>query len=141
MATPYQDRTIKAPALNIGDEIYYDAASQGRLLVKQCADCKKYHHYPRALCPFCFSDKTEWKEAKGTGTIYSFSHVHLALGGYKSWEAEVPFTLVQIQLDEGPRMLSRLVGKAEESVKIGDRVTVAFTEREGETLPYFRRTG
>ena len=121
--------------------VFWDACKEGQLKLQHCQDCDKPFYYPRTACPSCGGTRLEWRQMKGTGTIYSFSHVHLALGGYKSWEAEVPFTLVQIQLDEGPRMLSRLAGKAEESVKIGDRVTVAFTEREGETLPYFRRTG
>jgi uncharacterized OB-fold protein len=121
--------------------VFWDACKAGQLKLQHCQDCGKPFYYPRTACPACGGTRLEWRQMKGTGTIYSYSHVHLALGGYKSWEAEVPFTLVQIELDEGPRMLSRLAGKAEEGVKIGDRVTVAFTEREGETLPYFRRTG
>lgn len=118
-------------------EKFWAACKERQLLLQHCLDCNKPFYYPRTGCPRCGGTRLEWRQMKGTGTIYSFSHVHLALGGYKSWEAEVPFTLVQIELDEGPRMLSRLVGKANESVKIGDRVSVAFTEREGETLPYF----
>jgi hypothetical protein len=73
MATPYQDRKISDPKFNYGDEPFFEAATKGKLLVKFCNDCGQYHHYPRALCPFCFSDKTEWKEATGAGTIYSYS--------------------------------------------------------------------
>ena len=69
MTTPYQDRKIPAPKMNYGDETYFEAATSGKLLLKYCNACNQYHHYPRALCPFCFSDQTEWKESKGTGTI------------------------------------------------------------------------
>ena len=121
-------------------EKFWTACKEGRLMLQHCLACDKPFYYPRTACPRCGATELEWRQMKGTGTIYSFSHVHLALGGYKSWESEVPFTLAQIELDEGPRMLSRLVGKANEAVKIGDRVTVVFTEREGEILPYFKRS-
>ena len=130
MATPYQDRIIKAPTLNIGDEIYYDAASQGRLLVKQCADCQKYHHYPRALCPFCFSDKTEWKEAKGTGTIYTYSVTRRGV--------EVPYCIAYVTLDEGVTMMTNILDCDLDAVRIGQRVKVMFKPAEdGTAVPMF----
>ena len=73
MATPYQDRKIPAPALNEGDAPFFEGAAAGKLMVKYCNDCKQYHHYPRPMCPFCYSTNTEWKQAKGTGTVYSYS--------------------------------------------------------------------
>ena len=73
MATPYKDRKIADPLLNIGDEPYYEAAGQGKLLLKKCAACGEVHFYPRGICPFCLSDKVSWQEAKGTGTIYTYS--------------------------------------------------------------------
>ena len=73
MATQYQERKYRDPALNPGDERYFEAAAEGKLLIKKCNDCGKNHHYPRALCPFCFSDKVEWVQAKGTGEIYTYS--------------------------------------------------------------------
>ena len=57
MTTPYQERAIADPAINIGDENYFEAAAQGRLLVNHCGDCGQTHHYPRPICPFCFSDR------------------------------------------------------------------------------------
>ena len=94
MATPYQERKISPPQLNEGDAPYFEAATQGKLLVKYCNDCKQYHHYPRPLCPFCFSDKTEWREAKGTGTVYSFSITRVP--------GPIPYAIAYVTLDEGP---------------------------------------
>ena len=73
MATPYQDRKLPEPAPNVGDERYFEAAKEGKLLLKKCNDCNELHHFPRAICPFCFSTNLDWVEAKGTGTIYSYS--------------------------------------------------------------------
>ena len=69
MATPYQERKIRDPAVNPGDQPYFDAAGEGKLMIKKCNACGEVHHYPRALCPFCWSDKVEWVQAKGTGEI------------------------------------------------------------------------
>ena len=69
MATPHQERRIPAPALNAENKPFFDAAARGVLLVKHCTACGEYHHYPRAICPHCFSDRTEWREARGTGKL------------------------------------------------------------------------
>ena len=60
-------RKVPAPAVNPENKTYFDAAATGKLLVKCCTACAQYHHYPRTLCPHCFSDKTEWREAQGVG--------------------------------------------------------------------------
>ena len=54
------ERTIPAPPSNPEVQPFFDAAKQGKLLVKRCAACNEFHHYPRAICPFCGSDRTEW---------------------------------------------------------------------------------
>ena len=55
-----------------GTEPYWAGAKAGKLLVKWCQDCKKPHHYPRGVCPHCMSANLEWKEAKGTGEVYTY---------------------------------------------------------------------
>ncbi len=131
MATPYQDRKIPAPQLNDGDAPYFDAASQGKLLVKYCNDCKRYHHYPRALCPFCFSDKTVWKEAKGTGTVYSFSITRAS--------GPIPYVIAYVTLDEGPTMMTNIVECDLDTIRCGQRVRVTFKPTEGgPSVPVFK---
>ena len=97
MATPYKDRKIPDPLMNIGDEHYYEAAGQGKLLLKKCADCGEVHYYPRGVCPFCLSDKVSWHEAKGTGTVYTYSVTRR--GG------PVPYCIAYVTLDEGVSMM------------------------------------
>ena len=53
------ERTLRDPVVGPGDKPYFDAARQGTLLVKRCAQCDAFHHYPRALCPFCLSDDVD----------------------------------------------------------------------------------
>jgi hypothetical protein len=115
-------RTIPAPAINPETQPFWDAAAQGRLLLKQCLACGERHYYPRTLCPFCFSDRTEWLTAAGGGEIYSLSVMRRGAGA--------PFAIAYVTLDEGPRMLTNLVGDLD-AFRIGDRVQLSFQPSEG----------
>lgn len=115
---------IPAPAINAENKRYFDAAAKGVLLIKRCAACGKPHFYPRALCPFCFSERTEWQEAKGTGTVYSYSVTRP--GG--------PFVIAYVALDEGVTMLTNIVECDPQAVRIGQRVRVVFRPADGGTM-------
>lgn len=132
MATPYQQRKIPAPNLNEGDAPFFVGAAAGKLMIKYCSDCKQYHHYPRALCPFCFSDKTEWKQAKGTGIVYSFS-ISRASG-------PIPYAIAYVTLDEGPSMMTNIVETDLDTIKVGQKVQVVFQPTEDAKLavPMFK---
>lgn len=123
MPTDYQDRAIAPPQMNEGDAPYFEAATEGRLLVKYCNSCEKYHHYPRALCPYCFSDRTEWKQARGTGTVYSYSVTRAA--------GPTPYAIAYVTLDEGPSMLTNIVDCDLDSIRCGQKVRVTFKPTQG----------
>jgi uncharacterized OB-fold protein len=130
MATPYQERKIRDPAMNPGDEPYFQAAGEGKLLLKKCNQCGQHHHYPRAMCPFCWSDKVEWMQAKGTGEIYTYTVTRR--GG------PVPYCIAYVQLDEGPRMMTNIVDTDLDTIKIGQKVKVVFKKTEGgQSVPCF----
>jgi len=117
-----QTRKIPAPQTNPENKPFWDAAGEGRLLVKRCRACGEAHHYPRALCPFCFSDDTEWQEASGRGTIYSYSVMR---------RAPVPYAIAYVTLEEGPTMMTNLVDCDFDALRIGQPVKVVFTPTEG----------
>lgn len=120
-------RRIPAPRTLPDTLAYWLAADEGRLLVKRCTDCGEAHYYPRDLCPFCLSPATEWSEAAGTGSVYSFS----SMG-----QGEEAHTLAYVTLDEGPTMLTNLVGAA--AYAVGQRVRVVFAASEGgHAVPMF----
>ena len=130
MATPYQDRKIANPELNPGDKEYFDAAAEGKLMLKKCGDCNEVHHYPRAICPFCWSDKVSWVQAKGTGVIYTYSVTRR--GG------PVPYCIAYVTLDEGPKMMTNIVDTDLDTIKIGQKVKVVFKKSEnGTSIPMF----
>jgi uncharacterized OB-fold protein len=130
MATPYQERKIRDPQMNPGDEPYFQAAGEGKLLLKKCNQCGQHHHYPRAMCPFCWRDKVEWVQSKGTGEIYTYTITRR--GG------PVPYCIAYVQLDEGPRMMTNIVDTDLDTIKIGQKVKVVFKKTEGgQSVPCF----
>jgi uncharacterized OB-fold protein len=130
MATPYQERKIRDPATNPGDQPYFDAAAEGKLMLKKCNDCGEVHHYPRALCPFCWSDRVEWVQAKGTGSIYTYSVTRRG--------APAPYCIAYVTLDEGPKMMTNIVDCDLDTIRIGQKVKVVFKKSEnGTSVPMF----
>jgi uncharacterized protein len=115
-------RKIPAPRVLPEARPYWDAADEGRLLLKRCDACGQVHHYPRDVCPFCMSTDTRWIESGGTGVLYSFS----TMG-----QGEAAFTLAMVTLDEGITMMSNLVGCDPATARIGDRVRVQFQPTDG----------
>lgn len=115
-------RKIPKPMVQAETAAYWQAADEGRLLVKRCSACGEFHHYPRDLCPFCLSDATEWVEAAGTGTVYSYSTIG---------QGDAAYTLAYVTLAEGPTMLTNLVGADPSAFAIGQPVRVVFTPSEG----------
>jgi len=113
-------RKIAKPLVLPDTAAYWQAADSGRLLVKRCTRCGEHHHYPRDICPFCLSEHTEWCEAAGTATVYSYS----TMG-----QGEAAYTLAYVTLDEGPTMLTNLVDGSHWC--IGQRVRVVFAPSDG----------
>ncbi|MCL4744407.1 MAG: OB-fold domain-containing protein [Burkholderiaceae bacterium] len=123
------ERSIPPPILNPEAKPFFDGAAEGRLLIKHCSACGQYHHFPRSLCPFCFSDRTEWREAKGTGSIYSFSVLRRAVP---------PYCIAYVTLDERVSIFTNIVDCDFDAIRIGQRVRVVFKRSgEGASLPMF----
>ena len=124
------ERKIPAPSVNPENKPYFDAAAQGKLLIKKCASCGEYHHYPRALCPFCLSDDVRWTKSAGTGEIYTFSVTRL--------RGMAPYCIAYVRLDEGVTMMANIVDCDLDAIRIGQRVRVLFqTTQGGISVPMF----
>jgi hypothetical protein len=117
------DRKIPAPAVNNESRPFWEAAREGRFLIKRCRACGQAHWYPRLNCPFCFSDQTAWEESPGEGVIYTFSVMHHATSG--------PYAIGYVTLAEGPAVLTNFVGCDLGALKIVQKVKVRFQETEG----------
>jgi uncharacterized protein len=124
------DHKLPAPEPNPETLPFWDAAAQGRLLLKRCRECGELHYYPRAICPFCFSDKTEWQPASGKGKIYSYSVMR---------RAPVPYAIAYVTLVEGVTMLTNIVDCDLDRIRIGQEVRLVFKPTEGgPPVPMFK---
>ena len=124
-----KDRKIASPEPTVGSEAYWEGARNGKLLLKSCTSCKKVHHYPRALCPYCFSDKLEWREASGKGKVYTYSVMR---------RAPEPYVIAYVTLDEGISMMTNIVDCDFDKVRIDQPVKLVFKPSEnGQPVPMF----
>lgn len=115
-------RLPPAPVIFPGDEPFWQAAREGRLLLKHCDRCERSHFYPRVHCPLCGHDETRWREASGRGTVYSYSIVP---------RAPRPTAPVIVELEEGPRLSSVVVDADVHALRIGDAVSLRFVPTDG----------
>jgi hypothetical protein len=114
------------PKINQVDQPYWQGAAAGKLLLQRCKGCGKLQFFPRVVCVDCFSSDIDWVQAAGTGKVHSFTWVRVPRN--PAFKEEVPICYINVILDEGVIMESRLVGKEVEKVKLGAKVKVAFQE-------------
>jgi uncharacterized protein len=133
---------------------HFQAAREGRLVIRRCADCRRLRYPPGAGCPWCASLAWTWTPVSGRGTVHSYLIVVQAIQpGFRDW---APYPVVVVELDEqrgeptpddGIRLVTNLVTSGfepepEERVAIGARVEVCFQPiGAGWMLPQFRLTG
>ncbi|MGD9864559.1 MAG: Zn-ribbon domain-containing OB-fold protein [Pseudodonghicola sp.] len=127
------DRQYPDPTITLESAAYWQGCNDGKLLLKRCNDCGKLHFYPRAICPYCFSDATEWLPASGRGAIYSYSVTR---------RAGAPYAIAYVRLEEGVTMLSNIVEADFDALGVGMPVELTFRTTEGgQALPVFRPAG
>ena len=96
---------------------FWDAAREGRVLVKRCRDCGRHHFYPRPFCPFCWSAQVDWVESRGRATLYTWSVVHQ--NDLPPFRDRVPYVAAVVDLEEGPRMMTTIVDTDPDELRIG----------------------
>lgn len=103
-------------------EFYQAITSSGNLHVERCTKCNTYSHPPRYYCPNCFSPAREFAQVSGNGFIYSYTVSHFSVE--PAWKAEIPYTTIVAELDEGPRLVGAGRGFDPTKIEIGSRVRV-----------------
>lgn len=125
------------PRLTTVSETYWKGARNHKLLIQKCENCGKKIYYPRMVCPKCLSSDLGWVEASGRGKVYSYSVVNRPPS--KEFSEDVPYILALVELAEGPKMITNIVGCEPEKVKIGMDVEVVFDDvTEDIALPKFK---
>ncbi|HEY3799062.1 MAG TPA: Zn-ribbon domain-containing OB-fold protein [Caulobacteraceae bacterium] len=125
-------RRIPAPPQNLESKHFWEAAKEGKFLIKRCKACGEPHWYPRTYCPFCSSGDTVWEESPGEGVIYTYSVMHR--------NTPVPYAIGYVTLDEGPSLLTNFVDCDLHSLKIGQRVKLKWTPTGEGNPPVFTFT-
>ncbi len=113
------------------DEHYFGRLAQGAFEIPRCRECGKHHFFPRVICPFCGSDDLKWAAPSGYGRVYSTSVVR----------GKATHNVCLVDLDEGPRLMSRVVGIEPDAVRIGARVKAQITQEHGAALLVFGPAG
>lgn len=131
--------SYKKPLPRIDEESrgFWEALGRHELYVQRCRDCHTTRFYPRAVCPSCLSSAVEWLRCSGRGTVYSFTVTHQNQA--PGFREELPYVLAVVELAEGPRLMTNVVGCAPAAVRIGMPVEVEFADVTPEiTLPKFK---
>jgi uncharacterized OB-fold protein len=127
------------PTIDEDTQAFWDATKDGRLLIRHCTACGAYHYYPRTFCPECWSDSVEWIEASGKATLYTHSTVYT--NDLPPFNQQVPYVAAVVDLEEGPRMMTRIVDASADDLTIGMPLEATFeaVDDDGDVvLVYFR---
>lgn len=138
-STPTSKATTPRPTPTVddGNRPFWAAAREGKLRMQQCGACSHIRYPISHVCPNCLSEAFDWTDMSGRGTVYSSIVFHQVY--HQAFASEVPYNVSLIQLEEGPRMFSNVVGIAPSQVKVGDEVEVFFDPlTEDASLPRFR---
>ena len=106
---------------------FWKGTKEGKLLIQACKKCGYLRWPPGPLCNECLSEESEWREVSPTGTLWSYAVYHRAMN--PKFKDQIPYTVVLIELDDGPRMYGRLV-KGAAKVEVGAPVRAVFHEIE-----------
>jgi len=115
---------------------YWDALNRHEVHIQHCTGCGAWVHYPRSHCPTCLSPALEWKKVSGQGVLYAFTISRVPT--LAEFRDAVPQFLAVVELDEGVRINSVVIGVEPEALKIGMRMKPAFAANaSGQTLLHF----
>jgi uncharacterized OB-fold protein len=117
---------------------FWEAARQGHLRLPRCNSCRELIFYPRPFCPRCHHDEVTWEELSGRATLHTYVICHHRAGRGRG--ADAPYVLAIVELEEGPRMMTNVVGvePVPESLILDMPLQVEFAERGDERVPVFR---
>ena len=124
------------PGIDWETRAYWEGCGRHELILQRCRSCGTLQHRPRALCVSCLSDEIEHFPASGRGTVYSFTITHQNQA--PGFREALPYVLAYVELEEGVRLLTNIVGCSPEDVRIGLPVEVEYAQLEGDiAVPRF----
>ena len=128
------------PQLNALTEPFFRAAREHRLLIQRCTACRGHQFPPELTCTLCGHDGVEWVEASGRATLYTWTLAHPPL--LPAFAQSPPWAVVAVELEEGPRMVTRLLDVPVPDYRFDLALRVDFEDVDDEiALVVFRREG
>ena len=116
---------------------YWDSAQRHALELQRCGGCGRFRYPVADSCPYCLSPEVEWQPVSGKAAVYSFIIVHQRYD--PSFADELPYNVAVVELDEGPRLVTNIVGCRNEDIRVGMPLMITYEDVTEEfTLPKFR---
>jgi uncharacterized protein len=132
---PSAELPAPEPYPNPEDQPFWDGTKQDKLVLPRCRACGTVIWYPRAFCSNCSGQDIEWFEAGGRGTVYAVTAVHRAQG---PWRPAAPYAIAYVELEEGPRVLTNIIGIDADDVHPGQPVQAVFVPAGEHKIVRFR---
>ena len=124
------------PAITTSNKAFWDAAKRHELVVYRCSSCGTFYSGVTE-CTACDRPGMAWVKASGKGEVYTFCIFHQAF--HPAWQDDIPYNVAYVKLEEGPLLVTNIVGCANDDIYIGMPVEVVFDDvTEEVTLPKFR---
>jgi uncharacterized protein len=129
-------RPKPAPVITPETAPFWEAAQREELQIQRCNPCGNYYFYPRPFCPDCFSKDVSWVRVSGRAKLVSYVINHRPVPG---WEADAPYAIALVELEEGPRMATNIVGipSTPDDLVLDMPLEVCFVEQSGVKVPKF----
>ncbi len=126
------------PRVTALNQPFWEATRRHELRLQRCVNCARFRYPPSPVCPECLSEESEWARVSGRGTVTTWVVFHRKY--FESFAADLPYHVVQVQLDEGPRLTANVVDVPNDEMHIGMPVEAVFDDVTPEiTLVRFRR--
>jgi uncharacterized OB-fold protein len=129
----------KKPLPNVNEDTreFWHSCRLHQLRFQKCGSCGHIRWPPSMICPMCYSRDTQWIVSGGKGKVYTFVVYHVAY--HPGFEDEVPYVVADVELEEGPRLLTNIVGCRTDEVECDMSVEVTWEDITEEfSLPKFK---
>lgn len=125
------------PKPNPDTQTFWDGCKEHQLKFQKCWNCHHVRWPPSVICPVCYSNDTEWIVASGKGKVYTYCIYHQAF--HPDFKKDLPYVVAIVELDEGPHLITNIVGCEPGEVRCEMPVKVVWDNgNTGFSLPKFK---
>jgi uncharacterized protein len=125
------------PAVSSLNKPYWEGLKHRELRLQKCDACAEVWYPPSPICPACWSRNVTWTRLSGRGRVSSWVVFHQSY--FRGYDGEIPYNVAEVELDEGPRLLTNLVNVANDKIHAGMPVEIVFDDVTDEiTLAKFK---